>query len=172
MRTAGSTGHAAAGWTLLACLLVCCGREPPAAPGPDADPGAAEIAARTPSMGAAVRPVESTQIPIRIPAGFPRDLPTYRGAQPVAALDGGDEFAMVVYEVSDPVATIVAWLEREYAASGWTVEAAPVMDEQRVLLASKGDRSLAATVGPDGGRSRVEIEVLRLRLPHEVAAEP
>jgi hypothetical protein len=141
-----------------AVLLAGCGKKSPAKVVTDgsADGADSVTAALTGERSVKVTTQEGTATittSSRLPAGFPLDVPVYRGASVVNSVQGEDALG-VTLQTTDSVQAIADFYKRAMAGAGWKQEANVNIQGNTMMSYVKGDRTLNVIIN-DAGEARV-----------------
>jgi hypothetical protein len=151
-RPCPTRGALAASCLLALALGLACGGEDSATPAPS-EPSPAKI--EIPQVE--VEEPGYAEVALgRLPADYPKDLPTFPGAQPTTSMLIPGGTGMVVFSASSPVDEVAAFYAKALPEQGWTVK--QTSDDGKRIQAAKDKRS--ATVSIEAGGDGAEIAVV------------
>jgi hypothetical protein len=95
----------------------------------------------------------------KVPSSFPKDVPLYPGAQPMAAMSAGSEGTMVTFKTDESQQDIFDFYTKQLAEQGWEVSDGESFGGQLGLEGLKGSRKTTVSISGTKGDSRISVIV-------------
>jgi len=153
MRRLPATGVLAATALLALALGVACGGEDSAPSSAEKSPARIDIPEVEPEAEQSHAELEQN----KLPASYPKDLPTFPGAAPTTSMLVPNGTGMVMFSASSPVDEVAAYYAKALPEHGWTVD--KTSNDGKRIQASKDKRSatLSIEAGDDGSQIAVVL---------------
>ncbi|WP_126456864.1 hypothetical protein [Sulfuriflexus mobilis] len=96
---------------------------------------------------------------VKLPKEFPDDIPIYPAAKVISSMQMPEGFSVVMTS-GDDIDKVIATLEQEMTANGWTVTQTMSMGTHSTLLYVKKERSANVAIGTMGSETQISISVV------------
>ena len=96
----------------------------------------------------------------RVPSSFPKDVPLYPDAKPMASMVAGSEGTMVTFKTTDSQQSIYEFYQNKLEEQGWKVREGDSFRGQLGLEALKDARKVTVTISGTQGDTRISVIVM------------
>jgi hypothetical protein len=96
---------------------------------------------------------------VDIPEEFPKDVPIFPGATPMASMSAADEGMIVTFKSDEDQQDILDFYQSNLENDGWEILENPRFDRQLAFDAVKDNRKVSVVVAGTKGDSRVSVIV-------------
>lgn len=96
---------------------------------------------------------------VDIPEEFPKDVPIFPGATPMASMSAADEGIIVTFKSEEEQQDILDFYQTKLEDDGWEILKNPRFDRQLAFDAIKDNRKVSVVVAGTKGDSRVSVIV-------------
>jgi len=95
-----------------------------------------------------------------LPENFPRDVPVYPSAEPVASMVNEGELN-IGFRTTDPLTQVVKFYQDSLSANGWRIEMTEIPGGETVLRGQKRDRRCEVSIAESESVTLIGITVSR-----------
>ena len=96
----------------------------------------------------------------KVPSSFPKDVPLYPGAKPMAAMTAAGEGTMVTFKTTESQQKIYEFYQSKLGDQGWEIGEEESFGGQLGLVATKDNRKVTVSISGTKGDSRISLIVM------------